>query len=270
MQTHRAASGLDYLAHLALESSRFGAALRQVPPEVPVPTCPAWTAEDLLWHLAEVQWFWGTVVREQVFGPEANKLKPGRPAEGAALWDFYTRASQDLGQALASASPDSPAWTWSSDQTVGFIRRRQAHEALIHRVDAELIAGDRTPMDARLSADGIDEVLRAMYGDLPPWASFSAASTRCIRLSTNDTSHSWLVLLGRLIGTDPVDGRNYDEPCLRVEDGNSHREVGAAVAANAADLDCWLWHRPTIDAIDLSGDGDLLGILESMIAEGIS
>jgi uncharacterized protein (TIGR03083 family) len=133
------------------------------------PTCPAWTADDLLWHLAEVQWFWGTVVREQVSGPEATKLKPSRPAGGAALWDFYIRASHDLGQALASASPDDPAWTWSSDQTVGFIRRRQAHEALIHRVDAELTAGDRTPMHARLNADGIDEALRIMYGVCRPW-----------------------------------------------------------------------------------------------------
>jgi uncharacterized protein (TIGR03083 family) len=270
MPSDYASSDLDYLAHLALESSRFGAALRQVSPEASVPTCPAWTADDLLWHLAEVQWFWGTVVREQVSGPEATKLKPSRPASGAALWDFYTRASHDLGQALASASPDAPAWTWSSDQTVGFIRRRQAHEALIHRVDAELTAGDRTPMDARLSADGIDEALRVMYGGLPPWASLSGGSARSIRISTNDTRHSWLVSPGRLTGTDPEDGRSYEEPCLEVKDENSGVEVGATVAGNAADLDCWLWHRPTIEATELAGDGALLGPLESMIAGGIN
>ena len=33
------------------------------------------------------------------------------------------------------------------DHTVGFIRRKQAHEALIHRIDAEVAAGNRTPMD---------------------------------------------------------------------------------------------------------------------------
>jgi hypothetical protein len=48
---------------------------------------------------------------------------------------------------LAATAPSTPAWTWSEDHTVGFIRRRQAHEALIHRIDAEQAAGDRTGMD---------------------------------------------------------------------------------------------------------------------------
>ncbi len=268
--TQPAERDLDYLAHLASESSRFGAVLGQTLSHASVPSCPGWTADDLLWHLAEVQWFWGTIVRDQVSGPAADEVKPRRPAPGAALWDFFTQASHDLVQALASASASSPAWTWSSDQTVGFIRRRQAHEALIHRVDAELIVGDRSPMDAHLSADGIDEVLRVMYGGLPPWASFSAGSPGCIRLSTSDTSHSWLVSPGRLTGTDPADGRGYDEPCLQVVDADADVDVGATVTGKAADLDCWLWHRSTMDAIDLSGDDDLLGLLESAIAEGIN
>ena len=31
-----------------------------------MPSCPDWNADDLLWHLAEVQWFWATIVRERV------------------------------------------------------------------------------------------------------------------------------------------------------------------------------------------------------------
>ena len=133
---------LDFLDHLELESARFAEAIDSAPPEAPVPSCPDWNADDLLWHLGEVQWFWGTIVRETADRAEqAEELKPPRPGDRAGLPAFYERASRELADVLAAAPPDTPAWTWSEDQTVGFIRRRQAHEALIHRVDAELTAG---------------------------------------------------------------------------------------------------------------------------------
>ena len=53
---------------------------------------------------------------------------------------------------LEAADPAEEAWNWSDDHTVGFILRRQAHEALVHRVDAELAAGDRTDLDPLLAS----------------------------------------------------------------------------------------------------------------------
>src|SRR5450759_2015949 len=53
---------LDYLAHLARDSARFLEVLRNTPPQTGVTTCPDWDADDLLWHLAEVQWFWSAIV----------------------------------------------------------------------------------------------------------------------------------------------------------------------------------------------------------------
>ena len=145
---------LNFLDHLARESAWFAEAISAAPPEAPVPCCPDWNADDLLWHLGEVQWFWGTIVREHVTADQTEALKPPRPGDRAGLAAFYDRVSHGLSGILAATPPDTPAWTWSEDQTVGFIRRRQAHEALIHRVDAELTAGRRTPMDPGLSADG--------------------------------------------------------------------------------------------------------------------
>src|SRR5918995_144022 len=52
---------------------------------------------------------------------------------------------------------------------VGFILRRQAHEALIHRVDAEQAAGVPSDVDPALASDGVHEVLAVMYGGCPPW-----------------------------------------------------------------------------------------------------
>src|SRR5215467_15586275 len=116
---------IDFLDHLARESARFAQAIGEAQPGALVPSCPGWTADDLLWHLGEVQWFWGTVVRDRLTEEQAEARKPPRPGDPAALAAFYRRASRDLGEALA-VPPDTPAWTWSPDQTVGFIRRRQA------------------------------------------------------------------------------------------------------------------------------------------------
>ena len=167
------ATTLDYLTHLARESARFVEVLRKTPAESRVPTCPDWDADDLLWHLAEVQWFWGTIVgRGLTAHADVEAVEAGdRPGDRDGLLALFDRVSRELHHHLSTTSPDTPAWTWADEQSVGFIRRRQAHEALIHRLDAELTAGDRTPMDADLSTDGVDEVLRIMYGGARPGGS---------------------------------------------------------------------------------------------------
>jgi uncharacterized protein (TIGR03083 family) len=263
---------LNYLDHLRRESARFQEALSDAPPDSQVPSCPDWNADDLLWHLGEVQWFWGTIVREKLSEPApAEELKPERPADRAALTAFYERASHDLQEILAARAPDTPAWTWSTEQTVGFIRRRQAHEALIHRLDAELTAGNRTPMDARLCTDGVDEALRIMYGGLPPWGSFTPDQARTLRLLATDTGDSWFVTLGRFTGTDPGDNTTYDdEPDIQVAETDPGGEAAATVRGSAADLDCWLWHRSTVGELDRSGDQEVLADFDSTIAPGIN
>ena len=261
-------AGLDFLDHLELESARFAEAINGAPPEAPVPSCPDWNADDLFWHLAEVQWFWGTVVRERATGDEAETLKPSRPGDRLGLAAFFDRASRELADVLAATPPDTPAWTWSEDHTVGFIRRRQAHEALIHRVDAELTAHRRTPMDPGLSADGVDEALRIMYGGVPPWGTFTPGAGT-LRLRASDTGNSWLVTIGRFTGTDPGDGTSYDEPGIHAAGTDPGDPAAAEVVGTAADLDCWLWHRPEYTAVTPSGDPQVLAQFTSAIAPGI-
>jgi uncharacterized protein (TIGR03083 family) len=261
-------TAIDYVTHLTQESARFTEIIREVPSDKPVPSCPEWTADDLLWHLGNVQWSWGVIIGKGLTGPEAQKLRPERPAGRAALCSFFERASGDLQQLLASSPPDAYAWTWSNEQTVGFILRRQAHEAFIHRIDAELTAGSRTAMDQRLSADGIDEVLCLIYGGLPEWGQFTPQRAETIRLSASDTQVSWLVTLGQFTGTDPEDGTFYSEPDIHAEI-DSGGPAAATIRGNAADLDCWLWHRPPSMPIDRSGSQSVLDQFESIIKPGV-
>ena len=262
---------IDYLGHLARESALFGHALDGAASDARVPTCPDWNADDLLWHLGEVQWFWGTIVREGVDSRAALAMARPRPDSRPGLMDFYLTASADLGKALAAASPQTPAWTWSDDHTVGFIIRRQAHEALIHRVDAELTAGQRrSVMDPALSADGVDEALRIMYGgDLPQWGTFAAADGRTVRIHAADTGDSWFVTLGRFSGTDPDDDKSYDQPGIEVARTDHDGAAAATVRGRAADLDCWLWQRPTDAPPERAGDARALADFDAVIARGI-
>jgi uncharacterized protein (TIGR03083 family) len=276
MTTDGGSTGIDYLAHLARDSARFVEVLRKTPAEARVPTCPDWDADDLLWHLSEVQWFWGTIVgRGLTAYADVEALdNGGRPGDRDGLLALFDRASDDLHRNLTTASPDTPAWTWADEQSVGFIRRRQAHEALIHRIDAELTAGDRTPMDADLSTDGVDEVLRIMYGGAPPWGLFTPDPTQTVRVQTTDTDRSWLLTLGEFTGTAD-DGVAHDGPDLRVapsDSGGSDTSdaPAATVRGAAADLDCWLWHRPPVGPVERTGDPLVLERLDQTIAPGIS
>jgi uncharacterized protein (TIGR03083 family) len=258
---------IDYLEHLAEESARFSAAIRTAPSGARVPACPDWDADDLLWHLGEVQWFWGTIVRENLTGPQAEQIKPARPDGREALLAFLDDAGCELGRALAAAAPQDPAWTWTKDQSVGFIQRKQAHEALIHRVDAEEAAGSRTGMDPELSADGVDEALRVMYCGLPDWGTFTPDG-RALRLQATDTDDSWLVQLGRFTGTDSG-GTSYDELDIHVAEDDQDQSPVAWARAGAADLDLWLWHRSPTDPIALSGDEEVLRDFQAVIAPGL-
>jgi uncharacterized protein (TIGR03083 family) len=266
----RVDADLDFIAYLTRESARFAEAIAAAAPDARVPTCPDWNADDLLWHLAEVQWFWGTIVRENATREQAEKLKPPRPDGRARLVAFYEGVRHDLAEVLAASPPSAEAWTWSEDRTVGFIRRRQAHEALIHRVDAELTAGERTPLDPALSSDGVGEALWVMYGGVPEWGTFTPADGLTVRLRATDTGDSWFVMLGQFTGTDPGDGTGCDEPDLHAAGSDPGTEAAAEVTGTAADLDCWLWHRPAMAPIEKTGDQQVLGRLEETIAPGIN
>lgn len=264
-------AALDYVDHLARESARFGEALAGVPDDVPVPTCPDWDAVDLLWHLAGVQWNWGEIVRRGITETaDAEALEAERPTDRAGVQAFYDGASRGLVEILAARPAESPAWTWADEQTVGFIRRRQAHEALIHRVDAELTADDRTAMDPALSTDGVDEVLRVMYGGVPPWGTFTPEEAQTIRVSTTDTGQSWVLTLGRFNGTGPDGRTETDTPDMRIHDVDDGSDTAAAISGTAADLDCYLWHRPAVGAVERSGDQSVLARFDQTIKPGIS
>ena len=232
-------------------------------PDARVPPCPDWSAADLLWHLGEVQHFWGTVVTDRLSTPDTYE-EPVRPEGYEALLEFFDASSAKLVDALAGTADDVAVWTWlDTDHSVGFVRRRQAHEALIHRLDAELTAGVVTELDAGLATDGVQEAIEWMFGGTPGWASTSADGP-VGRLATTDTDTSWLVQVGHWSGTSPNTGTTYtDEQMLLLVDAG---EPSFEITGAAADLDAWIWNRPPRREISRTGDA---AALEAVITTGV-
>src|SRR3954469_12324324 len=243
---------IDYLDHVRRESARFVDALRDGDPSARVPSCPDWDADDLLWHLGTVQRFWGTIVADRLQSPQGVE-DPTRPGSHDVLVEFFEESSARLHEALAAADPEEPVWMWADDKTVGYIRRRQAHEALIHRLDAELTHTKVTPLDPELAADGVLEVLDMMFGGCPPWGSFAPSPTH-VSVRTTDTGLEVLAVLGRFTGTDPDDGKTYDDEELSVRAADPSADPAAVIRGTADDLDAWLWHRRDSAPIQVDGD----------------
>jgi uncharacterized protein (TIGR03083 family) len=164
----------EYLAVLRRVDARFADAAAQAVLAhgwtVQVPGCPAWTLSDLVWHLAEVQHFWAWVVRTRAQDPSAYS-KPARPSDEELL-GYGLAQSAELEAALAAADPQEAVWTWAPRKDVGFVLRRQAHEATIHTADVEELLGDVRPIPPRVAMDGLDEWLEVMvagsFPDGPP------------------------------------------------------------------------------------------------------
>lgn len=256
-----------YLEHLRTESARFRDVLADCDPAARVPACPDWDASDLLWHLAGVQWFWASVIRDRPAGPSDESPRPDRPGSYPALLAFFDECSADLVGRLEAADPAEPAWSWAPEQTVGFTFRRQAHEALIHRLDAEQAAGEVSPLDPRLAADGVAELMEVMYGgEAPDWGR-TEMGDELVEIRMTDVEESLFVRPGMFFGTDPDSGKKYDGPHLLLAEPGP---AAAVVRGFAGDLDAWLWKRRDDAGIEVSGDREVYDAMIRAVSEPLT
>lgn len=256
-----------YRDTITTESARLRDALRRIEPDVHVPTCPEWNADDLLFHLFEEQVFWREVLTRKVRedGEAAEIEPPERPQTRSELFSLAQAATAGLVEELQRHEPTERAWSWASDQSAGFITRRQAHEAVIHRIDAELAstpASGSSPVAVDLAEDGVDEVLRVFLGDVPEGVTATPRHGSGVRIVATDTGATWMVAMAHLSGTG-ADGTEYDETSLLVSkddtpDGRDH-PVGV-FSATAEDLYRWFWQRPTLT--DPKRGGDVVTVAE--------
>ncbi len=215
-------------------------------PTVPVETCGEWTLGDLVWHLTEVQRFWIHIIGNRPSGPESY-VRPVRPADGDLARGLRSSAD-DLVRLLDAADPAEPAWSWATDQTVGFSVRRQIHEALVHGIDGLLAIGAAVPDVApRLAADGVDELVQVMIAGTPSWATFEP-EPELVSLIATDTGDVWVIRPGLVVGIEPSSGDHLSLAGYELEEAAAGG-ADAVIEASASELLLWMWgRRPDIAA----------------------
>jgi uncharacterized protein (TIGR03083 family) len=215
-----------------------------------VPSCPEWTLDDLVEHVAMVYLH---KVETMQRGEFPAQWPPPRGSESSAqlLERCYAALRQEFSQRVPA--DHTPTW-YEPDQTVGFWIRRMAHETVIHRVDAELAAGvPIAPIPDDIAVDGIDEILatclayasvawpEAFEGTLP-----ESEETVLVRSGES----AWLVTLGDRITV-------VNAPADAVAD--------ATVEADPTGLLLWAWRRSGADTVSSQGRADVAAKLGEVL-----
>jgi uncharacterized protein (TIGR03083 family) len=244
---------MEYAEHLAAIGSNVEAmvaALRDRH-ELEVPSCPGWNGADLLAHVANVM-----AQKLPVFSARRTEA----PERGS--WVRTSAADPDLGprvveltaqvgRELAEMGPGVALWSWyQRDQSSDFWARRLAHEALIHRVDAELAAGLDSCCPEELAADGLGELLEVFLAR-PGRPLKDGGPEAVIHLHGEDRECDWSVTLG---GEEVI-----------VQPGH-HGPPAALLSGEAANLYLWGWGRGAQDKVSIAGDPALAPRLRALLA----
>ncbi|MDX6200107.1 MAG: hypothetical protein QOJ79_3258 [Actinomycetota bacterium] len=145
----------DHLTHLRADVDAVLAVVAGADLSEPVAACPGWTLRELVEHLGSVH-RWATSI---VQTGEPQRMQEQHPDD---LGAWFAEGAEGLIATLAAADPQAQCWSFTADRTAGFWLRRQALETVVHRWDAERAAGEPGPIDARLAADGVEEIVTLM------------------------------------------------------------------------------------------------------------
>jgi uncharacterized protein (TIGR03083 family) len=239
----------DYMTALRQGGAAFRVAAGADTLDHPVPACPDWTLGRLVGHLGRVYRAQADTVRRG--GTEPPTGKPPAPPSGEAVLAYFDDALATCVDVLAGADPGAPAWNFSgANLTAGFWQRRMAHETAMHRVDAQQATGEAEPIESRLAADGIDELLDALlprvFGSGP-----IEGLAGSLHLHATDA----------LDGAREASGEWYVELApSRARVAHRHAKADSAVRATASDLLLLLWGRlaPQAEQVAVYGDSGLL------------
>ncbi|WP_214110588.1 maleylpyruvate isomerase family mycothiol-dependent enzyme [Acrocarpospora catenulata] len=234
MNTHTA-----HTAAIAPEVTRMARAVQDRDPATPVPSCPGWDLARLVAHTGNVH-RWATAMVRDLTQKRYERDDADLTGAGDDLAGWLAAGAGPLTEALLAADPDAPMWAWGGDRHARFWSRRQLHETVIHRVDAELAAGIAPVIDEAVAADGVDEFLDVLpYARWRPALAELKGGGETISWQT-DTGLAWLITL--------------------TPDGFRHERSAApgdvtVRTATAGDLMLLAWRRR--DHQDYAVDGDV-------------
>lgn len=239
----------EYFTEIRSSARTLADIVRTENPDLPIPTCPDWSLRDLAAHLGRVQRWAAEIVRTRAAQRISFDAVPDSrcPDERAAQPAWLADGAERMISAIAEAG-SAHVWAFGTMAPATFWARRQAHEAMVHRVDAELAAGRAAVLDPAMAADGIDEWLWQLGGPRRPAPGAAALPAGAVlHLQAADDGRAprdWLVSVG-------PDGLNVRE---------ARGPADCTVAGPAARLLLVLVRRlpPDSGNVSVSGDKELL------------
>ena len=240
---------IDHMAMIERETTTIAALAAAMPLNAPVPSCPGWDLRELIDHTGRVHG-WAT---QAVLGGGDRPSLPSGPMQDEDIVGWYGRQVSALLDALRTTDAEAPVWTFTGlPATVAFWIRRQAHEASMHRWDAQqaaLTSGRSIPaapagtdgFDADFAADGVDEYL-SVFAWRRLGEGFALGGS--LHLHCTDAEGEWNI--------------TQDDDGLHVATG--HAKGDAALRGPSSLLLRLHWGRATLDdGIEVFGDRDLIG-----------
>ncbi len=222
-----------FLTALRRDGEIFRDSAASVSMDTAVPSCPGWNVSDLIWHLSEVHYFWGSIVRQRATSWEqVERVEQVPDAELLATYDATFASLVDV---LSTTDSATEVWSWSAQHDVAFVIRRMAQETAVHRWDADQAAGHPVDIEPLLASDGIDEFLEHF---LPNVADGAAPVGGSVHVHCGDTAGEWTI-------RPTADG--YDVT-------REHAKGDCALRGDASSLLLALWRRVGPQAIDIVGD----------------
>lgn len=246
---------------IAAESDRFASVLASLDPATPVPSCPEWTARDLIKHLTQVHHFWATILNDDLrTDPDVQRLEETRPELPESIDEILpvrAAATRALAAALDNLDDAEPRWSWwPREHTVGFTRKMQICEAVMHRVDAELTAGlTPTPLSEHVAAHCLSHCVDVMWA-VPDGADHHSRGIAEITAGRRE----WLVDVGEWRSDD-------GQAIPRAERAPARARPTITVTGELDDLARWAWGRG--GQVHITGDAGGIEAVERLIAAGI-
>jgi uncharacterized protein (TIGR03083 family) len=244
-----------WLGALRSDGPAFRAAASAAGADTIVPTCPEWTVPDLVLHLgAFYSWATTHLTRGVTSAPETTLAEA---ADAAPAWpgtvEWWAQQHARSVKRLEAVDPEMPAWNpMPMPKKAGYWHRRFAHHTSVHRWDAQVAIGATEPIEAKLAADGISEVMDTLL----PGGRRKGPTDRegVVHLAATDVAQEWYVRLRgpgiALLDTDTL-----------LDSGDHHARVQAV--GTASDLLLALYGRVRFDVLDVAGDASLLSCLRT-------
>lgn len=232
------------LDEIGRHTDAFADAVLAADLDAPVTSCPEWSVRDLAEHLGGVhRWATGHVGERRQKLVRRGPTAPPMPGEPEAIATWLREGGVSLVAALRAADPGTEVGGFGRPVTVAWWARRQCHETLVHRADAEIAAGRApfTDVDPEVASDGVDEHLgRVMLGAAKRTALHGDGQT--LHLHVTDAPGEWLIT------------READD--LRLE--RDHAKADVAVRGPATTLLGVMTGRLGPEHAEVLGDADLL------------